>query len=109
MVKKYHIFTITNQDIDNAIKESYKQLREQSESDVNFTEHKKLFNKTRREIREHPKTHYKNIIDQAVKEFASMQDQFDGTLFHVVQSYMIDNGKATVAKPTESKDVGMDL
>lgn len=107
MVKKYHIFTITNEDIDDAIRQSYKQLRELSDNDEEFKVNKKLFNKTRREMREHPKQHYKQIVQQITKEFEEIEYKFHGRFFTVVENYMVANGKA--ADEQKSPDAGMDM
>ena len=110
MSKKYHVFTITDKDIDDAIRQSYKQLKALSENDEEFKENKKMFNKTRREMREHPKVHYKQIMEQVMKEFEEIEYKFHGRFFDTVQSYMIANGvrESSETKQPE-KDAGMEV
>lgn len=100
MVKKYHVFTITEKDIDDAIKQAYKQLKDQSDNTQEFKQNKKLFNETRRAIKAHPKRHHKEIMEKVNKELEQIEYKLHGRFYDVVQSYMISN---------HHKDAGMDM
>lgn len=93
MPNKYPVFVITSEDIQDAIKQTGKQLKSISEDDQEYKANRKSFNKMRKEIREHPGRHHEKIMKQVYKEFEEIEYKFHGRFFQVIENYMTSNGQ----------------
>jgi len=86
-MKTYSIFTIKRKDIEDAISHVDKQLKSLSDDDVDYQKNRRAFNKMKREIKEHPSTHYNKIVNEIRKE--AIGEKFNGRFLTLVKQYMV--------------------
>lgn len=86
--RKYEVFTITAEDIQDAIKQTWKQLKTTSENETEFKQNRKIFREMKKAIAEHPNRHYKQIMENVMKEFQEIEYKFHGRFFQVIENYM---------------------